>query len=55
MIVSDREGLYGCEMIMIPRCFDSRLKDGGKFVSLKHRPRSTSQKYYFSASNTQFN
>jgi hypothetical protein len=37
-------------MLRIPHCLDSRLIDGGKIVGLTHRLRSTSQKYYFSAS-----
>jgi hypothetical protein len=27
-------GLQGCKMLIIPHCLDSRLTDGGKFVSL---------------------
>jgi hypothetical protein len=30
----------------IPHCLDSRLTDGGKFVSRTHRPRSTPQKLF---------
>jgi hypothetical protein len=41
-------------MLRIPRCLDSRLTDGGEVVSLKHRQRSTPQKYYLSASSTNF-
>jgi hypothetical protein len=33
---------------------DNRLTDGGTFVSPTHRPRSTPQKHYFSASGTHF-
>jgi hypothetical protein len=29
-------GLYGCEMLRIPQCLDSRLTDGGEAVSLTH-------------------
>jgi hypothetical protein len=36
-----RGGLQGREMLRIPYCLDSGLTDGGKVVSLKHRPRST--------------
>jgi hypothetical protein len=36
-------------------CLDNQLTtDGGKVISLMHRPRSTPQKYYFSASGTHF-
>jgi hypothetical protein len=38
--------LWGCEMFRIPRCLDIRLTDGGKVVSLTHRPRSTPQKLF---------
>jgi hypothetical protein len=34
-------GLQGCGMLRIPHCLGSRLTDGGKVVSLTHRPRST--------------
>jgi hypothetical protein len=33
-------------MLRIPLYLDSRLADGGKFVSPTHRPCSTPQKYY---------
>jgi hypothetical protein len=33
---------------------DSRLTDGGKIVSPTHRPRSTTEKPYFSASDIHF-
>jgi hypothetical protein len=52
--VTGRGGLKGCEMLRIPHCLDSRLTDGGLVVSLKKRPRSTPQKYYFPASGTHF-
>jgi hypothetical protein len=39
-------------MLRIPHCLDSQLTDGGKAVSPLHRPRSTPQKHYFSASGT---
>jgi hypothetical protein len=52
--VTGRGGLLGCEMLRIPHCLDSRLTDGGKFVSPTHRPRSTPQKHYFSASCNHF-
>jgi hypothetical protein len=31
-------------MLRIPHCLDNRLTDGGEFVSLTSRPRSTHQK-----------
>jgi hypothetical protein len=40
-------GLYGCEMLRIPRCLDVRLTDGGMVVSRTHRPRSSTQKRLF--------
>jgi hypothetical protein len=50
--VTGRGGLYGCEMLRIPHCLDSRLTDGGKAVSPTHRPLSTPQK--ISSSGTHF-
>jgi hypothetical protein len=41
-------------MLRIPHCIDNRLTDGGKVVSLTHRPRSAIQKSYFSTSGTLF-
>jgi hypothetical protein len=41
-------------MLRITHCLDNRLIDGGKVVSTTHRPRSTPQKRYFSASDTHF-
>jgi hypothetical protein len=41
-------------MLRIPHCLDSRLTDGGMVVGPMHRPHSTPQKYYFSASGTHF-
>jgi hypothetical protein len=41
-------------MLRIPHCLDSRLTDGGQFVSPTHRSRSTPQKHNFSASGTRF-
>jgi hypothetical protein len=38
----------------LQHCLDSRLTDGGKVVSPTHRPHSTPQKHYFSASGTHF-
>jgi hypothetical protein len=34
-------------MLRIPHCLDNRLIDGGKVVSLMHRPHFISQKHYF--------
>jgi hypothetical protein len=50
--VTGHEGLWGCEMLRIPHCLDSRLTDDGKVDITTHRPRSTPQKHYFSASGT---
>jgi hypothetical protein len=48
-------GLWGCEILRIPHCPDSRLTDGGKVVSPMHRPYFTPQKhYYFYVSDTHF-
>jgi hypothetical protein len=33
-------------MLRIPHCTNNRLTDGGKSVSLTHRPRSTPQKHF---------
>jgi hypothetical protein len=41
-------------MLKNSHCLDNRLTDGGKVVGLTHRPRSTPQKHYFSASGTHF-
>jgi hypothetical protein len=41
-------------MLRITHCLDNRLTNGGKFFSLKHRPYTTPQIFYFSAPNTQF-
>jgi hypothetical protein len=45
-------GLQACEMLRIPNCLNNQLTDGGKVVSPWHRPRSTPQEHYFSASGT---
>jgi hypothetical protein len=37
-------------MLRNPHCLDNRLTDGGNVVSPAHRPRSTPEKRYFSAS-----
>jgi hypothetical protein len=39
-------------MLRIPHFVDTQLTDGGNVVSPTHRPRSTPQKHYFSASGT---
>jgi hypothetical protein len=41
-------------MLKIPHCLDNRLTYGGKVVSLTHRPHSTPQKHFLSASGTYF-
>jgi hypothetical protein len=52
--VTGRGGLYGCETSRLPYSPDNRLRDGGKVVGPTHRPRSTPQKHYLSASGTRF-
>jgi hypothetical protein len=52
--VTGRGGLYSCDMLRIPHCLDNWLTDGGKVVGPTHRPRSTPQKQYFSASGIHF-
>jgi hypothetical protein len=42
------------ETLRNPHCLDNRFTDGGKVVSPAHRPRSTPQKHYSSASATHF-
>jgi hypothetical protein len=51
---TDHGDLWGCEMLRIPHCLDSRFTDGSKAVSPTHQPCSTLQKRYFSASGTHF-
>jgi hypothetical protein len=42
-------------MLRIPHCLDSQFINGGKVVSLTHKPNFTSQKhYYFNFSGTHF-
>jgi hypothetical protein len=41
-----------CEALRIPLCLDNLLTDGGEVLSPTHRPHSTPQKHYFSASGT---
>jgi hypothetical protein len=48
--VTGRGGLYGCEMLRIPRCLDNHFTDGGKVVSPTHWPRFAVQKHYLTAS-----
>jgi hypothetical protein len=52
--VTGRGGLYGNEMLTIPYYLDNLLTDGGKVISLTHRPHFTPQKYYFSVYDTRF-
>jgi hypothetical protein len=44
ILVTGRGGLQGCVMLRIAHCLDSRLTDGGKVVSLMHRPRFTPER-----------
>jgi hypothetical protein len=39
-------------MLRIPHCLDNQLTDGGEVISLTHQPRSRTQKYYVSISDT---
>jgi hypothetical protein len=41
-------------MLSIPHCLDNRHTYADKVVRVTHRPRSTPQKHYFSASGTHF-
>jgi hypothetical protein len=52
--ITGHGGLWGCEVLSIPRCLDNWLTDGGKVVSPKHQLLVTPQKHYFSASGTHF-
>jgi hypothetical protein len=55
VLVTGREGLWGCEMLMIPLCLDNRLIDGDKVVDPTHRSHFTPQKhYFFNVSSTHF-
>jgi hypothetical protein len=46
--VTDRGSQQGCEMMWIPHCLDSQLRDGCKAVSLTHWPRCNPQNdFYF--------
>jgi hypothetical protein len=47
ILVTDRGGLLGCEVVRTAYCLGNRL-------ILTHRPRSDPQKYYFPASGTHF-
>jgi hypothetical protein len=44
--------ILDCEMSKIPHFLDSRLIDGGEFVSLIHCPRSNPTKHFISLSGT---
>jgi hypothetical protein len=44
ILVTDRVGPYGCEMLWFVYFPDNQLTDGSKFVSLTHRPPFTSRK-----------
>jgi hypothetical protein len=52
--ITDRGGLQDCETLRLPQCLDSLQTDAGKILSPTHRPSSTTQKHYFSASGTHF-
>jgi hypothetical protein len=52
--VTDRGGLWGCEMLRIPHCVENLFTNGGEVVSPTHPPLSTPQKHYFFASGTHF-
>jgi hypothetical protein len=41
ILVTGRGGLQGCEMLRIPHCLDSQLRNGDKAVSPTYRQRST--------------
>jgi hypothetical protein len=41
-------------MLSVPHYLDNRLTDSGNVVSPTHRPHFSSQKHYFSASDTNF-
>jgi hypothetical protein len=51
--LADLAGLYGCEMLWIPHCIDSRFADGSKFVSPTLRPSATPQRQFY-VSGTHF-
>jgi hypothetical protein len=47
ILVTGREGPYGCEMSRLPRFLDNPLTDGGKVVSLTLRPSFTPQEIFW--------
>jgi hypothetical protein len=52
--VTGRGGRYGFKMLRIPHCLDSRLTDGGRFVSPTHRPLLYTPEAFVYASGTHF-
>jgi hypothetical protein len=44
--VTGRGDLEVCEMLRIPHCLEFRFTEGGEFLSLIHRQRSSSQKHF---------
>jgi hypothetical protein len=46
-LVQALEAYRVVDLLRIPHCLDSRLTDGGKLVSSKHRPHSTPQNIIF--------
>jgi hypothetical protein len=38
ILAAGRRGLWGFEMLRIPQYLDNQLRDGGKVVSIMHRP-----------------
>jgi hypothetical protein len=45
--VTGRGDIWGCEMLRIPQCLESRLTDCGEVFSLTHRPRFSSRKIFW--------
>jgi hypothetical protein len=46
--VTDRGGLYGCEMLKIPYCLDNRLTDGGRLSALRAGPLYQKKNFWYS-------
>jgi hypothetical protein len=44
--ITGRRGSDVCAILRIQHGLDKRLTDGGKFVSIMHRPRFTPPKYF---------
>jgi hypothetical protein len=45
--ITDRAGLYGCDMLRIPHCLDNQLTDGGKVFSPMHQQNFTPHTHFF--------